>query len=70
MQKWEYMSLLFWNSNCYLTDNLEEKQIKLPRNVTATMFINNLGRQGWEMINFQIVPSLEHHYFYFRRPIE
>ena len=68
MQKWEYMSVSFCDSNCYISDNSGEKQFKLSKNETYSSIINNFGRQGWEMINFQINSSWWH--YYFKRPIE
>ena len=61
MQKWEYIELISRDYDEYYTiiENSGQKRLK---------FSKNLGRQGWEMIDFQKVDPCWH--YHFKRPLE
>lgn len=69
MQKWEYLRLGNNFPEYHLSDNSGDKRFKVTRHESSITFINNLGLQGWEMINFQ---QTEGHVtvYYFKRPLE
>lgn len=70
MQKWEYIELISRDYDEYYTiiENSGQKRLKFSKNQTGMMVINNLGRQGWEMIDFQKVDPCWH--YHFKRPLE
>ena len=72
MQKWEYIEV---------TDPMREdgKSVHIYRNGTEALpesmaaslydYLNKLGDEGWELVNFAFYPNRTA-FYYFKRPIE
>ena len=72
MQKWEYCEV-----TAPMRDDGQSVRIYLngeevlPESRTAALYdyLNKLGSQGWEMINFAFYPN-KTAFYYFKRPVE
>jgi len=69
MQKWEYMRVADSGGEYYLTDGFRTKKTRKPSNDNSLSFINTLGEQGWEMINFQQMEGTRVVVYHFKRLI-
>ena len=72
MQKWEYIEI-----TAPMRD--DGKAVRLYRNGTEAVpealasslydYLNKLGNEGWELVNFAFYPNRTA-FYYFKRPIE
>ena len=77
MQKWEYLQLVYYGDGYDDADEQSTITIFINNSEAVSKFklselhiyLNKLGRDGWEMVNF--TPNTEHAYptYYFKRPI-
>ena len=70
MQKWEYLRVADSGGEYYLTDNFGTSKTRKASNDNSVSFINTLGKQGWEMINFQQMEGMHVVVYHFKRQIE
>lgn len=72
MKKWEYIEV-----TAPMRDDGKSVRIylngeeALPESKSSVLYdyLNKLGREGWEMINFAFYPN-KTVFYYFRRPVE
>ena len=72
MKKWEYMEVTAplredgKSVRIYLNGN---EAVPESRLVALSEYLNKLGDEGWEMVNFGFHPNSTR-FYYFKRPIE
>lgn len=65
MQKWEYKTI----DGSKINDRVSNDNDKFLKEAYGIIpYLNYLGKQGWEVINFQY--NLNYIIFYLKRPIE
>jgi len=57
--------------NLLLTKGVSYAKMGIPESSTSVLyeFLNKLGKEGWEMINFAFFPNRTA-FYYFKRPVE
>jgi hypothetical protein len=72
MKKWEYIEVTAPmrddGKSVHVYINGEEA---LPESTTSVLydFLNKLGKEGWEMVNFAFYPN-KTAFYYFKRPVK
>ena len=66
MQKWEYAYMLVEPSK-YTFDGVEHE---LDEKTTTRTLLNNMGLDGWEMVDSHLVGTPATVAFFFKRPLE
>ena len=72
MQKWEYIEV-----TAPMRENGKSVRIyrnateALPESMTSSLYdyLNKLGNEGWELVNFAFYPN-KTAFYYFKRPVE
>jgi hypothetical protein len=72
MQKWEYIEVTApMREDGKAVHNYSNGTEALPETMASSLYdyLNKLGNEGWELVNFAFYPNRTA-FYYFKRPIE